>query len=82
MSLEPACRKAPDPEVFHLIFPEQLKAALDFCRACVRVDPCLTAGRRGRETGVWGGQLLLYGKPAERLLYPPRDERISRRRSA
>ncbi len=72
-----ACVGAPDPDIFYPATAEQRSEALAVCGTCPVVDACLTLGRAGKHTGVWGGQLLLYGEPAKRLLYT--DENLETR---
>lgn len=38
------------------------REAVAICAACPLLDACLRAGIEGKETGVWGGQLLDGGK--------------------
>ena len=53
-----ACIDAP-PGMAHN--PDEAPEFVDtYCRGCPVIDECGTAGRRGREFGVWGGEFLLF----------------------
>lgn len=65
--MKPVC----NPAVAHWFDPprgdepdwrSRVQLATALCDGCPLVDPCLRTGRRGRESGVWGGELLDEGR--------------------
>lgn len=40
----------------------RVRVAAAICNGCPSKQPCYAAGRTGRESGVWGGVLLRYGR--------------------
>lgn len=46
----------------------RVRVARSVCAGCPVKADCYTAGRKGKESGVWGGVLLAYGR---RVPEPP-----------
>lgn len=48
----------------------RVELAITLCSGCPMRELCLQAGKRDRETGVWGGVLLDAGRPVYDHLPP------------
>lgn len=57
-----ACKGHPAPDIFQPRGRADLLAAQEVCEPCTMAGTCLLLGIERKETGVWGGVLLRYGK--------------------
>lgn len=57
------CYDAPDPNLWHPNTQSELDIAQDVCRGCPIGEYCYTVGTARKDSGVYGGVLLVNGKP-------------------
>jgi WhiB family redox-sensing transcriptional regulator len=70
------CQSAPD--LFFAESPGDLKQAQELCRACPVRQECLAGAlERGEPTGVWGGQMFLYGNIIDKKRPRGRPRRVA-----
>lgn len=70
------CQSA--PELFFAESPDDLKQAQELCRACPVRQECLAGAlERGEPSGVWGGQMFLYGNIIDKKRPRGRPRRVA-----
>lgn len=68
------CRE--DPDLWFSFDPDEVERAKRLCHGCAAIDHCLAdAVGRGERWGVWGGQLLEFGRVVPRKRGPGRPRK-------